>query len=77
MLGESEAGLAVTVVDPEASPVVQPVVPTVLQLAVPTPSSEHTSPAAVTTPRPRVVSTSISTATTEQSRAGRKGKTDT
>ena len=67
MLGESEAGLAVTVVDPEASPLVLPVVPT--------PSSEHTSVAAVTTPRPRVVSTSISTA--ERSRAGRKGKTDT
>ena len=69
MLGESESGLAVTVVDPEDSPLVQPIVPTL--------SSEHTSPAAVTTPRPRVVSTSISTATTERSRAGRKGKTDT
>merc|ERR1719370_1462655 len=68
VLGESEAGLAVTVVDPEASPLVLPVVPT--------PSSEHTSPAAATTPRPRVVSTSISTATTERSRAGRKESGD-
>merc|ERR1719370_6760 len=60
-LGESEAGLAVTVVDPaEGSSLVSP------------PSSEHISPAAVTTPTPRVVSSSISAPTTELSRAGRK-----
>ena len=65
-LGEGEAGLAVTVVDPEeGSSLVSP------------PSSEHISPAAVTTPTPRVVSSSISTPTTELSRAGRKGEADT
>merc|ERR1719295_1792897 len=64
MLGEREAGLAVTVVDLEASSLVQP-------LPSPT-STERTSPATVTTSRPKVVSTSISTATTELNRAGRK-----
>ena len=64
-LGEGEAGLAVTVVDPDESS----------SLVSPT-STEHTSPPAVTTPRPKVVSTSISPATTELSRAGRKGKAD-
>ena len=63
-LGDREAGLAVTVVDQESSSILSP------------PASEPTSPPAVTAPRPRVDSTSISTATTELSRAGRKGKAD-
>ena len=67
-LGERQAGLSVTVVDPEedSSLLVQPQ-PTLVSPA----SSEHTSPSAVTTLR--VISSSILTATTEQSRTGRKG----
>merc|ERR1712130_83666 len=60
-LGERQAGLSVTVVDPEEDSS-----PTLVSPA----SSEHTSPSAVTTLR--VISSSILTATTEQSRAGRK-----
>ena len=63
-LGEREAGLAVTVVDPDESTVLS------------SPSSEPTLPASVTTPRSKVVSTSISTDTTERSRAGRRGNVD-
>ena len=64
-LGERQAGLSVTVVDPEEDSSL--VKPTLASPAL----SEHTSPSAVTTLR--VISSSILTATTERSRAGRKG----
>ena len=63
MLGEREAGLAVRIVEMEDSSLVPP------------PSTEDASLTAVTTERPKVVSTSILPPATELSRTARKGET--
>ena len=63
VLGEREAGLAVRIVEMEDSSLVPP------------PSTEDASLTAVTTERPKVVSTSILPPATELSRTARKGET--